>query len=188
MDFFARPADVVAPLLLNAVLTHDGVSLRITEVEAYLGINDPASHAARGLTNANAALFGPPGHLYVYHSYGIHKAGNIVAHPHGESGGVLIRAGEIVAGQDVAKQRRGQVAPHKLASGPGNVGKALGLLIDDNSTPISLNSRGAFSLELPAQPAEFVSGPRIGITKNPEAPLRFWILGERTVSGRKTPI
>ncbi|MFV8382276.1 DNA-3-methyladenine glycosylase [Corynebacterium hindlerae] len=179
MDFFARPADVVAPELLGAVFTWNGVSIRLTEVEAYLGEDDPASHASRGLTRANAALFGPPGLMYVYHSYGIHKAGNIVCHPPGGSGGVLLRAGEVVAGQELAASRRGPVPTHKLASGPGNLGKALGLRIEDNSQPVQL--------VLPKTEVPFVRGPRIGITKNAQAPLRFWILGEKSVSARKRP-
>lgn len=169
---------MVAPELLGAVITHGGVAVRITEVEAYLGVNDPASHCARGLTPANAAMFGPPGRWYVYHSYGIHKAGNIVCHPDGGSGGVLLRAGEVISGQDLAASRRGPVPHHRLASGPGNLGKTLGLEIDDNGTPVAL--------ELPGSTPDIVVGPRIGITKNTDALLRFWIPGEPTISARKS--
>ncbi|MDU0479668.1 DNA-3-methyladenine glycosylase [Staphylococcus chromogenes] len=188
MDF-AKPADLIAPLLLDATLWHESVGIRVTEVEAYLGADDAAAHSARGRTRANAALFGPPGRLYVYHSYGIHKAGNIVAHPPGGSGGVLLRAGEVIAGLDEVRARRGANIPdHRLASGPGNFGKALGLQITDNSSPISLASEGRFRLQLrPAeQHPDIVMGPRIGITKNADALLRYWLPGDPTVSARKT--
>lgn len=188
MDF-AQPADRIAPLLLDAIIWHESVGIRITEVEAYLGADDAAAHSARGQTRANAALFGPPGRLYVYHSYGIHKAGNIVAHPPGGSGGVLLRAGEVVAGLDEARARRGANIPdHRLASGPGNFGKALGLGISDNSCEISLGDTGRFRLQLsPAGKAtRVVVGPRVGITKNAAALLRYWIPGDKTVSSRKT--
>lgn len=170
---------MVAPELLGAVVTHNGVSIRITEVEAYLGVGDAASHCARGLTKSNAAMFGPPGRWYVYHSYGIHKAGNIVCHPEGGSGGVLLRAGEVVSGIELAVSRRGSVPHHRLASGPGNLGKTLGLEIADNGTPIDL--------QLPAVAPDFIIGPRIGITKNPDALLRFGIPGEKTVSRNLRP-
>lgn len=89
---FDDPADVVAPQLLGATLTHAGVTMRITEVEAYLGTGDPAAHTARGITPRNAAMFGPGGHMYVYLSYGIHRAGNIVCAPEGTGQGCLLRA------------------------------------------------------------------------------------------------
>lgn len=187
--FFERPADEVAPSLLGALLTHDGVTLRITEVEAYLGEADPASHAARGQHpgGANAALFGPPGCMYVYHSYGIHRAGNIVSHPLGGSGGVLLRAGEVVAGLDIARQRRGDLPAERLASGPGNLGKTLDLQISDNFAPVALDNTGkeAFELHLPIVRPEITCGPRIGISRNVEAPLRFWIPFDKTVSRRR---
>lgn len=188
MDF-AQSADIVAPQLLDATIWHESVGIRITEVEAYLGAHDPAAHSARGKTAANAALFGPPGHLYVYHSYGIHKAGNIVSHPPGGSGGVLLRAGEVVAGLDLVRERRGEQVPfERLASGPGNFGKALGLAITDNSAPIALDGPGRFRLELRPASARprIVVGPRIGISQNAEALLRYWLPGDRTVSSRKT--
>lgn len=166
------------------MLTHDGVSVRLTEVEAYLGVDDAASHCARGLTRSNAAMFGPPGRMYVYHSYGIHKAGNIVCHPEGGSGGILLRAGEIITGQKRAADRRGPVPHHRLASGPGNLGKALGLEISDNSQPVTFE-QGDFQLQLPTTQPHIAIGPRIGITKNADAPLRFWIPGESTVSRKR---
>lgn len=174
---FSAPADVVAPQLLGCTITHGGVSVRLTEVEAYLGADDEAAHTFRGPTPRNAAMFGPPGRLYVYLSYGIHLAGNLVCAPEGTGHGCLMRAGEVVAGVDEAYRRRGNVPFHKLASGPGNLGKTLGLALTDNGTPVDLSIRTA-------EP-EWVAGPRIGISRNAEAPLRFWIPGDRTVSGRR---
>ncbi|MDO5513180.1 DNA-3-methyladenine glycosylase [Corynebacterium sp.] len=174
---FTRPADLVAPELLGCVITHSGVSVRLTEVEAYLGAEDAAAHTYRGITARNAAMFGPPGRLYVYLSYGIHLAGNVVCAPEGTGHGCLMRAGEVVAGVDTAYRRRGDVPFTRLASGPGNLGKALGLELSDNGSVVSLS--------LPAEPVEWVAGPRIGISKNVDAPLRFWIPGDPTVSRRR---
>ncbi|AJK67755.1 DNA-3-methyladenine glycosylase [Corynebacterium marinum] len=176
---FNAPADHVAPLLLGAVVTMGGVSVRLTEVEAYLGTEDEAAHTFRGRTPRNAAMFGPPGRLYVYLSYGIHLAGNIVCAPEGTGHGCLMRAGEVVAGVDLARERRGDVPFEKLASGPGNLGKTLGLSLADNGTPVPL--------DLPDIVPEHVRGPRVGISKNMDAPLRFWIPGDRTVSARRGP-
>lgn len=154
-----------------------GVSVRLTEVEAYLGSEDEAAHTFRGQTPRNAAMFGPPGRLYVYLSYGIHMAGNIVCAPEGIGQGCLMRAGEVVAGLELARERRGEVPFERLASGPGNLGKALGLSLADNGIPVSL--------ELPGATPDWVAGPRVGISKNIDAPLRFWIPGDRTVSARR---
>lgn len=174
---FTRPADLVAPDLLGCVISHRGVSVRLTEVEAYLGAEDAAAHTFRGPTPRNAAMFGPPGRLYVYLSYGIHLAGNLVCAPEGTGHGCLMRGGEVIAGHDIAYRRRGDVPFQRLASGPGNLGKTLGLTLEDNGTPVSL--------ELPEVAPEYVVGPRIGISRNAEAPLRFWIPGDPTVSGRR---
>jgi len=105
------PVDQVAPTLLGGVLHHGEVAVRITEVEAYDGASDPASHAYRGRTPRNAVMFGPPGHLYVYFSYGMHWAANVVCGPDGLASGTLLRAGEVVAGHEVARSRRGQDRP-----------------------------------------------------------------------------
>lgn len=174
---FSAPADVVAPQLLGCTITHGGVSVRLTEVEAYLGADDEAAHTFRGRTPRNAAMFGPPGRLYVYLSYGIHLAGNLVCAPEGTGQGCLMRAGEVVTGHDLAYRRRGDVPFQRLASGPGNLGKTLGLTLEDNGTPVTV--------ELPDRAPEWVAGPRIGISKNVDAPLRFWIPGHPTVSARR---
>lgn len=172
-----RTADLVAPELLGCVVTFHGVSVRLTEVEAYLGAEDEAAHTYRGPTPRNATMFGPPGRLYVYLSYGIHLAGNIVCAPEGVGQGCLMRAGEVVDGLDTAYRRRGDVTFERLASGPGNLGRTLGLSLEDNGTPVLL--------ELPEVTPEWVAGPRIGISRNVDAPLRFWIPGDRTVSRRR---
>ncbi|NJJ04733.1 DNA-3-methyladenine glycosylase [Corynebacterium coyleae] len=176
---FTQPADVVAPQLLGCLITHNGVTVRLTEVEAYLGAEDPAAHTHRGKTARNAAMFGPPGRLYVYLSYGIHHNGNIVCAPEGIGQGCLMRGGEVVAGEALARQRRQRpdraIIPFEnLARGPGNLGQALGLGLGDNGTPVEITPR--------TQEPEWVAGPRIGISKNKDAPWRFWIPGDKTVS------
>lgn len=176
---FAQPADVVAPQLLGCVITHNGVSIRLTEVEAYAGAQDPAAHTYRGKTARNAAMFGPPGRLYVYFSYGIHYNGNIVCAPEGDGQGCLMRAGEVIEGEELARERRQRpdralIPFDNLARGPGNLGQALGLTLPDNGTEAQLTMR--------EQEPEWVAGPRIGISKNSDAPWRFWIPGDKTVS------
>ncbi|MBI8999767.1 DNA-3-methyladenine glycosylase [Corynebacterium sp. CCM 9185] len=180
---FAQPADHVAPLLLGCTLSHAGVTIRLTEVEAYLGEQDDASHARRGKTPRNAAMFGPPGRMYVYISYGIHHAGNIVCHPPGGSGGILLRAGEVVDGHDTARARRGPTIPDaRLAQGPGNLGRALALHVDHNHSPVLHSGTDGFVLKDRDHEPHWTTGPRIGITRNADAPLRFYLPGEPTVT------
>ncbi len=208
LDLTASP-EVVAPLLLGAVLRHvtaDGpvpgtVAVQLTEVEAYPGIGDAASHTANGWTPRCATMFGPPGHIYVYASYGIHRAGNIVCREAGTGAGVLMRAGRVIEGLEVARGRRTRMkngvpvvpADEALARGPGNPGAVLGLDLDldgatlevvGNETGVdgSVGSNAAFTLTPPTSPVDVVTGPRIGISKNIDAPLRFWIPGDRTVT------
>lgn len=176
---FSKPADVVAPRLLGCVISHNGVSIRLTEVEAYLGATDAAAHTFNGKTARNATMFGPPGRLYVYFSYGLHHNGNIVCAPEGDGQGCLLRAGEVIAGEELARTRRQRperapIVFENLARGPGNLGQALGLELGDNGTPIALQERD--------NEPEWVAGPRIGISKNTTAALRFWIPGDKTVS------
>lgn len=178
IDFHA-PADVVGPQLLGCYVTHNGVTVRLTEVEAYLGAEDAAAHTYRGKTARNAAMFGPPGRFYVYLSYGIHLNGNIVCAPEGTGQGCLMRGGEIVEGEQLARSRRqvkdrAPIPYENLARGPGNLGRALGLSLDDNGTPVQLTMR--------TEEPEWVAGPRIGISKNAGAPYRFWIPRNKTVS------
>lgn len=179
---FSATADVVAPQLLGCLFTHAGVTVRITEVEAYLGSDDEAAHTFRGLTPRNAAMFGPPGHMYVYFSYGIHKAGNIVCAPEGVGQGCLLRAGEVVSGEAEARTRRGDTDFYNLARGPGNFGAALGLDLSDNGQPVT---GPKVVLSPREEEPEWVCGPRIGISKNVDAPLRFWIPLDRSVSGKR---
>lgn len=175
---FTAPADVVGPQLLGCLITHNGVTIRLTEVEAYLGEEDEAAHTYRGKTQRNAAMFGEPGRLYVYLSYGIHLNGNVVCAPEGTGQGCLMRGGEVVEGVDVARERRqakgNTVVDENLARGPGNLGQALGLSLPDNGTPVQLTERD--------EEPEWESGPRVGISKNVDAPYRFWIPGDPTVS------
>ncbi|WP_291479932.1 DNA-3-methyladenine glycosylase, partial [Corynebacterium sp.] len=191
IDFTCSP-ETVAPQLLGATLrrvTPDGtVAVVLTEVEAYPGEGDPASHTYNGPTPRCLTMFGPPGRLYVYASYGIHRAGNLVCRAEGAGAGVLMRAGRVVEGMDLVRRRRGpKPTDDALARGPGNLGAALGLDLDLNGAMIGQDGGGpaggtGFHLTAAATPVEWVAGPRIGISKNREAPLRFWIPGDRTVS------
>ena len=127
---FSAPANIVAPQLLGCYVTHHGVTVRLTEVEAYLGAEDPAAHTYNGKTARNAAMFGPPGRFYVYLSYGIHLNGNIVCAPEGTGHGCLMRGGEVVEGVELARERRQAknrkpIIDENLARGPGNLGLSL---------------------------------------------------------------
>jgi DNA-3-methyladenine glycosylase len=180
---FERPAVEVAPLLLGAVLSHAGVSVRITEVEAYLGAADPGSHAFRARTARNASMFGPPGHLYAYFTYGMHVCANVVCSPDGEASAVLIRAGEIVEGAVEARQRRTAAARDlDLARGPARLTVALGIALGDDGADLAV---APFGLALPGAPADFLAGPRTGVSGPGGGnlfPWRFWIPGEASVS------
>ena len=116
----------MAPRLLGAVLRHGDVAVRLTEVEAYDGPNDPGSHAYRGRTPRNAVMFGEPGHLYVYFTYGMHHCCNVVTGPVGTPSAVLLRAGEVVAGAEIARSRRNSSSDRDLARGPARLCQALG--------------------------------------------------------------
>jgi len=173
------PAADVAPLLLGCVLRHGDVAVRLTEVEAYAGPADPASHAFRGPTPRAAVMFGPAGHIYVYLSHGIWHCVNLVCGPDGQAAAVLLRAGEVVAGLDVARARRGPVSDVRLARGPGCLGRALGLTVADSGRPLG----EGLELEPRSGPAPLVrSGPRVGVTQAADVPWRFWIDGDPTVS------
>jgi DNA-3-methyladenine glycosylase len=178
----------VAPELLDARLRHAGVELRITEVEAYLGELDPGSHAFRGRTNRNAVMFGEPGHLYTYFTYGMHTCVNIVCSPAGTASAVLLRAGEVVAGVDEARARRTtSKTDADLARGPARLTIALGIPLAANGA--DLFGDDGFSLELaPTPPASIASGPRTGVSGEggeDRFAWRFWIPGDATVSPYK---
>ncbi len=180
----SQPALWVAPRLLGCVVRLDDVAIRLTEVEAYEGPLDPASHAYRGVTRRNAVMFGPAGRLYVYFSYGMHHAVNLVCGAQGTASAVLLRAGEVVAGVELARLRRGDVAPVRLAQGPGNLGACLGVTTADSGLIV-----GDQRLTLEAGGSGIVrSGPRVGVSAAADEPWRFWLDGEPTVSAyRRSP-
>ncbi|MFC5928799.1 DNA-3-methyladenine glycosylase [Cryobacterium melibiosiphilum] len=184
-----RPALEVAPLLLGAVLTRDGVSLRVTEVEAYLGTVDPGSHAFRGPTPRTAPMFGAAGHLYAYFSYGMHVCANVVCGPEGEASALLLRGGEIVEGLPEARMRRPTSRNDSdLAQGPARLTKALGITLLESGADLA---EAPFQLTLSDGVAPFLAGPRTGVSGaggGAEYPWRFWLPGEASVSPyRKAP-
>ncbi len=175
------PVAEVAPTLLGGLLRHGPVVVRLTEVEAYDGASDPASHAFRGRTARTEVMFGPPGRLYVYLSYGMHWAANVVCGPDGTASGILLRAGEVVEGLDVARSRRGRAADRDLARGPGRLTQALGITADHKGTAVL--GGGPVTLTLDPQPVALVSaGPRVGVSAAADRPWRFWLTGDRFVS------
>ncbi|MBQ0906236.1 DNA-3-methyladenine glycosylase [Micromonospora sp. U21] len=186
LAILAQPAPLVAPALIGWTLTHhtpDGVvTLELTETEAYAGEADPASHAWRGRTARNAVMFGPAGRLYVYLSHGLHFCANVVTGPEGEASAVLLRAGRVTDGVDLAQRRRGErVALRSLARGPGNLGQALALRTQHSGA--HLLDGGSLVLSPPARsPAAVSSGPRVGVSRAHDWPWRYWLTGDPTVS------
>jgi DNA-3-methyladenine glycosylase len=198
-DFFARPSVEVAPDLLGCVLEHETaeglVAVRLTEVEAYAGASDPASHAYRGQTARNAVMFGPPGHAYVYFTYGMHFCVNLVclgaAGPAGEKGAsaVLLRAGEIVAGEDLARTRRTRgsavITSRDLARGPARLCQALAIdrALDGADACVASSAlRVGPGAGTPTRSAKIATGPRVGVSRAADVPWRFWLEGDPTVS------
>jgi len=193
--FFARSPVEVSPELLGCWLSrtlHDGTRLlgRIVEVEAYLGDgSDPSSHAHPGPTPRNRSMFGPPGRLYAYLSYGVHVCANVVCEPAGSGAAILLRAVEPIGGEPTMRRLRGLAddADRRLvASGPGRLAQAFGLALEDDGT--SLGTRDLSIHRPPAgSPAPGVTrGPRIGISRAVELPYRFFVEGDRFVSGPRT--
>jgi DNA-3-methyladenine glycosylase len=178
-ELLAGPVLEVAPRLLGAELRHGEVVLRLTEVEAYDGANDAGSHAYRGRTPRTAVMFGPPGHLYCYFTYGMHVCSNVVTGPDGVPSAVLLRAGEVVSGLDVARARRPGASDRDLARGPARLCNALGIALDDNGNDLVT---GPITLSLSEPPAEVSTGPRVGLRGDPDRPWRFWLTGDPTVS------
>jgi DNA-3-methyladenine glycosylase len=178
-----RPASEVAPLLLGAVIHHGEVAVRLTEVEAYLGEADPGSHAFRGETPRTAVMFGEPGHLYTYFTYGMHVCANVVTSPAGIASAVLLRAGEVIEGTDVARHRRTtSKSPLDLARGPARLCVALGLTLEHGGVDLRA---GPPTLELNSWRGAIASGPRTGVSGpggDGVFPWRFWIDGDPTVS------
>src|SRR5450631_4009292 len=199
--FFARPVLEVAPELLGCTVSHAGVTIRLTEVEAYDGANDPGSHAFRGQTPRTRVMFGEPGGLYVYFTYGMHWCATLVCGPAGAASAVLMRAGEVVGGMETARARRAGVTDRDLARGPARLATTLALTRDQNGldttardSPLVLRaarstssdrSPTGISPEL-SQGASVLNGPRVGV-RGPGGdasayPWRFWLQGEATVS------
>ena len=169
----------VAPRLLGATLRHGDVAVRLTEVEAYDGPDDPGSHAYRGRTRRNAVMFGPSGVLYVYFTYGMHHCANVVVGPVDRPSAVLLRAGEVVDGLWSARARR-RGSDRDLARGPARLCQALGIDLSHDGTDLS---RGDLTLTLTDPPGGDVSaGPRVGLRQAADRPWRFWLTGEPTVS------
>jgi DNA-3-methyladenine glycosylase len=176
------PVLEVAPLLLGAILRHGEVACRLTEVEAYDGPNDPGSHAFRGPTPRNAVMFGPAGHLYVYFTYGMHFCCNVVCGPDGAASAVLLRAGEVVAGVEAARERRTAArADRDLARGPARLCQALAIGRDQNGHDLSTPPL-TLTLEPGTSVPEVRTGPRVGLRAAADRPWRFWIPDEPTVS------
>lgn len=195
--FFDRPATAVAPELLGCVLAHDladgVVAARIVEVEAYMGRADPPSHAFRGQTARNEVMFGEPGHAYVYFTYGMHFCVNLVCEPPGEAAAVLLRAGRVVDGVELAVVRRnGNRRLAQLASGPARLCQALGIDRAQNGADVC-DPGGALRVlapeGLPGVPADRIAtGPRVGVSTGAEVPWRFWIAGDPSVSAYRAHV
>lgn len=171
--------------LLGRTLTAHGVTVRLTEVEAYGGVEDPASHAFTR-TPRSEIMYGPPWRLYVYRSYGIHHCANIVTGPSEIAAAVLLRAGRVVDGLELARERRGGVAERQLARGPGNLAAALSITLDDRGVDVEHSH-----VQLGPRPTDappVLCGPRVGVSKAADVPWRFWIAGDPTVSTyRRSP-
>jgi DNA-3-methyladenine glycosylase len=193
----------VAPALLGCVLEHETpeglVAVVLTEVEAYAGELDPASHAYRGKTPRNAIMYGPPGYAYVYFTYGMHFCANVICMPEGTPNGILLRAGRVIAGESLARQRRtprraakGETAPRllparDLARGPARLCQALAIDLSQNGAdfcdPASpLRLRGADPNGEVGAEAKISAGPRVGVSAGADTSWRFWRTGDETVS------
>ena len=177
-EFFARSVHDVAPDLIGVTLLVDGVGGRIVEVEAY-DHEDPASHGFRGRTDRNASMFGPPGHAYVYRSYGIHWCLNFVCEEVGVANAVLLRALEPTRGLEQMRARRGLEDERLLCSGPGRLCQALGVTREHDGLALD---RPPFELLAGDSPVDVVNGPRIGITRAAELPWRYAEAGSRFLS------
>ena len=179
-SFFASHSRELAPLLLNKLLVRGRRVGRIVEVEAYAGTADPASHAFRGRTARNATMFGPPGHLYVYFSYGMHFCANVVCGEDGEASAVLLRALTPLAGMDEMRAARGPAArlDRDLCSGPGKLCQALGLDRSFDGADLVTGDRGvALGDDGTPPPAEPGVSGRVGISVAADVPWRFFVPG-----------
>ncbi|MFD4544555.1 DNA-3-methyladenine glycosylase [Streptomyces bauhiniae] len=189
-EFFDRPVLEVAPDLLGRLVvrtTPDGpIALRLTEVEAYDGPNDPGSHAYRGRTPRNDVMFGPPGHVYVYFTYGMWHCVNLVCGPEGTASGVLLRAGEIVEGAELTRERRLSARNDKeLAKGPARLATALDVdrALDGTDACATGDTPIRVLTGTPVPPEQVRSGPRTGVAGDGGVhPWRFWVADDPTVS------
>lgn len=192
-QFFDGPSVEVAPLLLGAVLRHSAaegsVAVRITEVEAYLGEADPGSHAFRGQGKRNAVMYGEPGHLYTYFTYGMHVCANVTCSPTGTASAVLLRGAEVIDGIELARARRQtSKTDADLARGPARLVVALGITLNEGGADLG---SPPFELTLPGHPLPFATGPRTGVSGaggSAVYPWRFWLPGERSVSPYKAHV
>ena len=182
-DFFARSVHEVAPDLIGVTLLVDGIGGTIVEAEAY-DHEDPAAHGYRGKTARNASMFGPPGHAYVYRSYGVHWCLNFVCEDVAVASAVLIRALEPRHGVEAMRARRGLDDTRLLCSGPGRLCQALGVTRDHDGLPLD---EPPFALRPRERTAEVVCGPRVGITKAAAQPWRYGLAGSPYVS-RRIPV
>ena len=183
-DFFARSVHDVAPDLIGVTLLVDGIGGRIVEAEAY-DHEDPASHGYRGRTERNSSMFGPPGHAYVYRSYGIHWCLNLVCEEEGVANAVLIRALEPTHGLDAMREQRGLDDPRLLCSGPGRLCQALGVTREHDGLQLD---RPPFELRPRERAVEVVAGPRVGITQAVELPWRYAEAASRFLSRSLRPV
>jgi DNA-3-methyladenine glycosylase len=206
-EFFRRPATEVAPGLLGCVLEHETaaglVAVRVTEVEAYMGAADSASHAYRGRTQRNAVMFGPPGYAYVYFTYGMHFCVNLVCSPEGTASAVLLRAGQVIAGEELARERRasagrasaGRASAGRsqlqesinLASGPARLCQALDIDRSLDGADVCA-ARSALRVRGTTDRYEIKTGPRVGVSTAAEVAWRYWIAGDPTVSAYRAHV
>jgi len=177
-----------ARVLLGCHLTADTpdgeVTVRLVEVEAYRGADDPAAHSYRGRTDRNAVMFGPPGRLYVYFVYGLHYCVNVTCLPDGGAGAVLLRAGEVVSGLGVARRRRPTARSDvELARGPARLASLLGLVREHNGIDVTDPASPVRLLPgVPVPDGAVRTGPRVGVASAQERPWRFWVDGSPAVS------
>ena len=181
--FYERDTVTVARDLLGKVLAHGETAGRIVEVEAYLGVDDLAAHASRGITDRTRVIFGAPGHAYVYFIYGMYECLNLIAEPEGKAGCVLIRALEPVRGIEAMRGRRPRARkPQDLTSGPGRLTMAMGITRALNGSSLV---DGPITVHNGPPPDGVVTTPRIGITHCADWPLRFYEEGNAFVSGKR---
>src|SRR5262245_24260130 len=192
-SFYARGPRTLARALLGRVLVHDDpaagrIAGRIVETEAYGGADDPASHAHRGPTPRNRVMFGPPGHAYVYFTYGMHHCFNVVCGANGRAAAVLVRALAPLAGLDAMAGRRALRDPARPTRGPGALAQALGL--DRSHSGVDLTRGPVWVADLPSSRngRRVARGPRVGIRLAAERPWRYWLAGDPFVSRAPRPV